>query len=50
MFEDEWDEGCKSCSFIADHYEPSIIHLANRDVALTTISKTPLEKIEAFKK
>jgi len=50
MFEDDWDEGCKSCSFIADHYEPAIIHLANRDVTLVTISKAPLEKLEAFKK
>lgn len=50
MFESDWDEGCKSCSFIADHYEPVIIHLANRDVAIATISKAPLEKLESFKK
>ena len=50
MFETDWDEGCKSCSFIADHYEPARIHLANRDVALVTISKASLEKLEKFKK
>ena len=50
MFESDWDEGCKSCSFIADHFEPVIIHLANRDVAIATISKAPLEKLESFKK
>lgn len=50
MFETDWDEGCKSCSFIADHYEPAIIHLANRDVTLITISKASLEKLEKFKK
>ena len=50
MFEKDWDEGCKSCSFLADHYEPAIIHLANRDVAMVTISKASLEKLEAFKK
>ena len=50
MFEEDWDEGCKSCSFLADHYEPAIIHLANRDVSMITISKAPYEKIEAFKK
>ena len=22
MFDPEWAEGCKSCSFIADHYSP----------------------------
>src|SRR5205085_8616154 len=32
MFDPEWTEGCKSCSFIADHYNPSIIHLEHRDV------------------
>lgn len=50
MFENDWEEGCKSCSFIADHYEPAIIHLANRDVSLVTISRAPVEKLESFKK
>ena len=50
MFEKEWEEGCKSCSFQADHYEPAIVHLANRDVSMVTISIAPLEKLEGFKK
>ena len=50
MFEESWEEGCKSCSFLADHYEPAIVHLANRDVAMVTISKASLEKITLFKK
>lgn len=50
MFDPDWEEGCKSCSFIADHYNPSVIHIANRDVSMVTISKAPLEKLEAFKK
>jgi len=50
MFDKDWDEGCKSCSFLADHYSPSIIHLAHRDVAMVTVSKAPLEKLEAYKK
>lgn len=50
MFDPEWEAGCKSCSFIADHYNPSVVHLAHRDVALATISKAPLEKLEAFRK
>jgi predicted dithiol-disulfide oxidoreductase (DUF899 family) len=50
MFDPEWDEGCKSCSFIADHYNPSIIHLEHRDVTMVTVSRAPLLKIEAFKK
>lgn len=49
MFEADWGEGCKSCSFIAEHYAPSVIHLAHRDVALVTVSIADWEKIEAFK-
>jgi len=50
MFAADWDEGCKSCSFIADHYNPSIVHLQNRDVSMVTVSKAPIAKLEAFKK
>jgi predicted dithiol-disulfide oxidoreductase (DUF899 family) len=50
MFDPAWDEGCKSCSFIADHYNPSIVHLNHRDVTMVTVSRAPLEKLEAFKK
>ena len=50
MFDSNWNEGCKSCSFVADHYNPSIVHLANRDVNLVTVSKAHLDKIEKFKK
>ena len=50
MFDPEWEEGCKSCSFLADHYAPSIIHLNHRDVTMVTVSRAPLPKIEAFKK
>ena len=50
MFDPEWDEGCKSCSLIADHYEPAIVHLAARDVTLVTVSRAPLEKLVAFQR
>ena len=50
MFDPDWSEGCKSCSFIADHYNPSIVHLEHRDVAMVTVSRAPLPKLEAFKK
>ena len=49
MFDPEWDEGCASCSFLADHYEPAIVHLAQRDVTLVTVSRAPFVKIEAFR-
>jgi len=50
MFDPEWNEGCKSCSFIADHYNPSIVHLKHRDVTMAPVSRAPLAKLEAFKK
>lgn len=45
-----WEEGCKSCSFVADHFEGSLIHLAHRDVTLTAISRAPYPQIQAFQK
>src|SRR5688572_21260263 len=27
-----WEQGCKSCSFMADHSDGMAVHLANRDV------------------
>lgn len=50
MFDPEWQEGCKSCSYIADHYNPVILHLNNRDVSFLTVSRAPIEKITSFKK
>jgi len=43
-----WEEGCKSCSFLADHFDGAQIHLAPRDVAFTAISRAPLPRIQAF--
>ena len=48
MFDPQWDEGCKSCSFLADHYNPSIVHLKHRDVTMVTVSRAPLDKVQAF--
>lgn len=49
MFDPTWSQGCKSCSFIADHYNPLAIHLAHRDISLVTVSKAPIEQIETFR-
>jgi predicted dithiol-disulfide oxidoreductase (DUF899 family) len=45
-----WEEGCKSCSFLADHMDGSLIHLEHRDVSLVAVSRAPVPEIEAFKK
>ena len=50
MYGPEWDEGCKSCSFMADNYDNIIVHLNQRDVTMVTISRAPLETLLAFQK
>jgi predicted dithiol-disulfide oxidoreductase (DUF899 family) len=45
-----WQEGCPSCSFISDHVDGSVVHLAARDVRLLVVSRAPLPQIEAFQK
>ena len=49
MFDPGWSEGCKSCSLLADHYNPSVIHLRHRDVTMVTASRAPLKTLEDFK-
>ena len=44
-----WDEGCKSCSFLADHFNPAVVHLARRDVTMLAVSRAPYAEIAAFK-
>jgi len=50
MFGPEWKEGCPSCSYVSDHLDGAVPHLAARDVTLPMVSRAPLAKIEAFKK
>jgi predicted dithiol-disulfide oxidoreductase (DUF899 family) len=45
-----WKEGCPSCSYISDHLDGSIPHLAARDVRLVVVSRAPLNEIQAFQK
>src|SRR5438552_12502889 len=39
MFGPGWEEGCKSCSFLADHIDGRMVHLAHRDVTLEVVSR-----------
>ncbi|HXM93990.1 MAG TPA: thioredoxin family protein [Candidatus Dormibacteraeota bacterium] len=50
MFSPGWEEGCPSCSFLSDHIDGSLMHLAARDVTLVVVSRAPLAQIEAFRK
>ncbi len=44
-----WDEGCPSCSFWADNYDGTAVHLAARDTAFAAVSRAPLAEIESYK-
>jgi predicted dithiol-disulfide oxidoreductase (DUF899 family) len=50
MFGPDWEEGCKSCSFLADHFDATRIHLAHRDVTFAVVSQAPLPRIAEFQK
>ena len=49
MFGPDWEAGCPSCSFWADNYNGTIEHLAHRDTAFVTISRAPLERLQAYR-
>jgi len=49
MFDPTWSQGCMSCSFIADHYNGIVVHLAHRDISLVTVSKATVDQIEKFR-
>ena len=50
MFGPDWEAGCKSCSYLADHFDPAIVHLNQRDVSMVAVSRAPLDKLLAFRK
>jgi predicted dithiol-disulfide oxidoreductase (DUF899 family) len=50
MFAPGWEEGCKSCSYLADHFDGANWHLPHRDVTFVVISRAPLSELEAYKK
>ena len=45
-----WQQGCKSCSFLADHFDGAATHLAQRDVTLVVVSRAPFAEIEAYQR
>jgi predicted dithiol-disulfide oxidoreductase (DUF899 family) len=50
MFGPGWEQGCPSCSFMADHIAGMNVHLAQRDVTLLVVSRAPLAEIERFRR
>jgi predicted dithiol-disulfide oxidoreductase (DUF899 family) len=50
MFDPDWDEGCPSCSGVADGFAGSIPHFEHHDVAFVVVSRAPREKLLAYKR
>ncbi|HSC64403.1 MAG TPA: thioredoxin family protein [Caldimonas sp.] len=44
-----WEQGCPSCSFMADHTDGMRVHLAHRDVSFVAVSRAPMSEIARFK-
>jgi predicted dithiol-disulfide oxidoreductase (DUF899 family) len=49
MFGPGWEQGCPSCSFMADHTDGMTVHLAHRDTTFVAISRAPLADIQRFR-
>jgi predicted dithiol-disulfide oxidoreductase (DUF899 family) len=49
MYGPDWDEGCPSCSGVADGFDETHLHLQNHDVAFTAVSRAPLPKLVAYR-
>jgi predicted dithiol-disulfide oxidoreductase (DUF899 family) len=48
MFDPEWDEGCKVCSFLADNIG-HLSHLHSLDTSLVMVSHAPYDKLEQYR-
>ena len=44
-----WEDGCRGCSFVSDHFDGALPHVNARDVSFTAVSIAPLEEIERYK-
>ncbi len=45
-----WEAGCPSCSFLADSFDWTAVHLAQRDTTFVVVSRATLPEIQKFKK
>ena len=50
MYPEDWDDGCRHCSFWADNFDPIIVHLNANDVSMVAVSISPIAKLEAYRK
>ena len=44
-----WEEGCRGCSYVSDHFDGALAHVNARDASFTAVSCASLAEIERFK-
>ncbi|MHA4867669.1 DUF899 domain-containing protein [Duganella sp. PWIR1] len=49
MFTPGAEQGCKSCSYMADHTNGALPHLAQRDTTVVAISRAPLADLQRMR-
>ncbi|MYN20599.1 DUF899 domain-containing protein [Rugamonas sp. FT107W] len=49
MFTPGAEQGCSHCSYMADHTDGALAHLAQRDVTFVAVSRAALVDIERFR-
>jgi predicted dithiol-disulfide oxidoreductase (DUF899 family) len=50
MYHPSWEVGgCPSCSYLADHFDGMLAHLAQRDTSFVAVSKAEIGQIESYK-
>jgi predicted dithiol-disulfide oxidoreductase (DUF899 family) len=50
MFGPDWTAPCPGCSGLADHFNPTVPKLNERDVTMICMSHAPIEKLSAHKR
>lgn len=44
-----WEEGCRGCSLVSDHFDGALPHLQARAVSFAAVSIAPIDEIQRFK-
>ena len=50
MFGPDDEQGCKSCSFWADNFNPNVVHLNARDVSFVAVSRAPFARLADYRR
>jgi predicted dithiol-disulfide oxidoreductase (DUF899 family) len=50
MFSPDWEAGCTGCSFLCDHVDAARQHFEHNGLSFAAVSRTSVDKIEAYKR